>query len=531
MARTPRDRAILDHYRHFGIVWIGYFEAAVIVTMAIPETQIDFYHPLDRLGLYRYSSRVLIVGLGKTGFSVARFLASQGVKFAICDSREKPPYLADLQETLPDAAVFLGGFNAAAFSAATHLIVSPGVSLEVPEIKQARRCGIPVFGDLDLFVCVAQAPIVAITGSNGKSTVTSLVGAMAEADHKRVRVGGNLGTPVLDLLDEQAELYVVEVSSFQLERSNFFEPTVATVLNISPDHMDRYPDPEAYKEAKRRVFQGNGIMLLNRDDPEVAAMFEPERRCLWFGLLDEQVDYGVATLDGSEWLMVVSPSPSKEGVPDSANSKTLPAIAYHLLHSEGHLENAAEARRTPLMKIGEVRLKGRHNIANALSAIALGDSVGLSRPAMVAALRRFAGLDHRMQWVAEIGGVVWINDSKATNVGACIAALAGLDSKAVLIAGGDGKGADFSLLRPVVAEKVRAAVLMGKDASLLEQALRDVVPTARVHNMRQAVKMARSLAQCGDTVLLAPACASLDQYQDYQERGKVFAEAVRSIPA
>jgi UDP-N-acetylmuramoylalanine--D-glutamate ligase len=478
------------------------------MSVADPKTYSCVADPLEKLGLDRVSSRVLIVGLGKTGYSVARFLADRGIEFAVADSREKPPYLTELRETLPDAGVFLGGFQGAAFSAATHLIVSPGVPLDVPEILAAACRGVPVLGDLDLFACVARAPVVAITGANGKSTVTTLVGLMAEADGRKVRVGGNLGTPMLDLLDDEAELYVLELSSFQLERSSLLEPAAATVLNISPDHLDRYSDLQAYADAKRRIFKGDGVRVLNRDDPLVRAMADSSRRCVWFGLeqrsavsgqrsgkstdnrpLTTDHCYGLDLIEGEEWLM---------------------------------------CRGRPLMKSGEVRLQGRHNIANALAAAALGEAVGLSHGAMADALRKFAGLDHRMQWVAEIDGVTWINDSKATNVGACMAALAGLDRKAVLIAGGDGKGADFNVLRPVVAEKVRAAVLMGKDAPLLDEALRDLVSTVRVENMRQAVEAARTLAQPGDAVLLAPACASLDQYKDYQERGRMFAEAVRS---
>jgi UDP-N-acetylmuramoylalanine--D-glutamate ligase len=439
------------------------------------------------------SSRVLIVGLGKTGLSVARCLAGKGIPFAVTDTRERPPFLPELRENFPDAAVFTGRLDSAALSAATHLVVSPGLSLDLPEIRQARRSGIPVFGDLDLFAVQARAPVIAITGSNGKSTVTTLVGLMAEADGRKVRTGGNLGTPMLDLLDDTAELYVIELSSFQLERSGHLKAQAATVLNISPDHMDRYPDLAAYAAAKQRVYAGEGIMVLNQDDPLVAAMQQPGRLTRWFGLGSGSVGYGVETRDGEEWM--VTPSGSA------------------------------------LLKSAELRIKGRHNLANALAAIALADAVGIGVPAMVTVLKRFPGLDHRMQWVAEIDQVVWINDSKATNVGACLAALQGLDGKAVLIAGGDGKGADFSILREVVARKVRSAVLMGKDAALLEQALRDVVDTVRVSDMKQAVKTARTLARQGDTVLLAPACASLDQYRDFQERGRLFADAVRSLPA
>jgi UDP-N-acetylmuramoylalanine--D-glutamate ligase len=471
--------------------------------VADPKAPAYLDHPLARLGLDRASARVLIVGLGKTGYSIAKFLAERRIQFAVADSREKPPLLGELRETLPDAGVFLGDFQAAAFNAATHLIVSPGVPLDIPEIAAAARRDVPVLGDLDLFACVAKAPVVAITGSNGKSTVTTLVGLMAETDGRRVKVGGNLGTPMLELLDDEAELYVLELSSFQLERSSLLEPAAATVLNISPDHMDRYADPQAYAAAKQRIFNGNGIRVLNRDDPVVATMAEPGRPCVWFGMeqwpaenpdnrqpATDHCYYGLRVIDGEEWLV---------------------------------------RRGEPLLKAGEVLLQGRHNLANALAAVALGDAMGFAPEAMVSALRKFAGLDHRMQWVAEFDGVTFINDSKATNVGACLAALAGLDRKAVLLAGGDGKGADFSVLRKVVAEKVRAAVLMGRDAPLLEAALGDLVATVRAGNMREAVQVARSLARPGDVVLLAPACASLDQYKDYQERGRMFVDAVRGL--
>lgn len=445
---------------------------------------------LSRLGLDG-SSRALVVGLGVTGMSVARFLSSQGIRLAVVDTRANPPGLAELRECLPDVAVFLGSLDAAAFARATHLVVSPGVALETPEIQRAIRSGVPAFGDLDLFACMAQAPIIGITGANGKSTVTTLLGLMAEADRRNVKVGGNLGTPMLDLLDDEADLYVLELSSFQLERSNLLEAEAATVLNISPDHLDRYPSLHAYIDAKRRIFRGSGLMVLNADDPAVDAMAEEGRPCVRFSLQETtNAEYRLSQVDGQEWLLC-------------QGERLLPAA--------------------------EVRIKGRHNIANALAAAALGDAVGLSRPAMTKALREFAGLEHRMQWVAEVDGVAYINDSKATNVGACAAALEGLNDPVVLIAGGDGKGADFSLLAEVVARKVRAVVLIGRDAPLLEQALSKVVATVRVDAMKQAVATARKLAQKGDVVLLAPACASFDQYKDYKERGRVFADAVRSL--
>ncbi|MFO1417526.1 MAG: UDP-N-acetylmuramoyl-L-alanine--D-glutamate ligase [Methylotetracoccus sp.] len=442
------------------------------------------------LGLGR-DARVLVVGLGKTGLSVARFLAANDIRFAVVDSRDSPPGLDAFAAQFTNAALFLGGFSQPAFDVATHLVVSPGVPLELEAVQRAQARGVPVFGDADLFACAATAPIVGITGSNGKSTVTTLLGEMALQDGRAARVGGNLGEPMLDLLDPRADVYVLELSSFQLERSALLKPDVATVLNVTPDHMDRYSDLEQYAASKARIFAGNGVMVLNRDDPAVRAMALPERRVLWFGLSDApDVRCGVRSIDGQEWLAIGG---------------------------------------EPLLRSSELRIRGRHNLSNALAAIALGDSLGLSHEAMVSVLRRFSGLDHRMQWVAEIDGVVYINDSKATNVGACIAALSGLDTNVVLIAGGDGKGADFSELAAIAAGKLRAAVLVGRDAPLLEAVLAPLVPVVRAGTMHEAVLAARRAASTGDTVLLAPACASLDQYRDYQERGRFFVEAVRSL--
>jgi UDP-N-acetylmuramoylalanine--D-glutamate ligase len=392
---------------------------------------------------------------------------------------------------LPDVPIFLGGFNRDAFRAATHLVVSPGLSLDLPEVREARARGVPVFGDLDLFACAAKAPVAAITGSNGKSTVTTLVGMMARTSGMVVAVGGNLGTPMLDLLDDRVELYVLELSSFQLERSGLFEASVATVLNLCADHMDRYPDMKAYAEAKRRIFRGHGVMVLNRDDSTVAGMCEENRDVLWFGLNGaENPDYTVATVEGREWILALG---------------------------------------EPVIPVDDIHVKGRHNLANALAALAIADACAIAQGAMTDALRMFPGLEHRMQYIAEIDGVTYINDSKATNVGACIAALSGLSGKVVWIAGGDGKGADFSPLVPVVSERVRSAILLGRDAPRLQEILEGSVPVVRVGSMREAVTAARAMARRGDTVLLAPACASFDQYQDYQERGRDFSDWVRSL--
>ncbi len=461
-------------------------------------------------------SHVTVVGLGKTGLSSALFLARHGIPFVVVDSRRDPPGLTELRAQLPDAVVFAGGFAAEAFAGATHLLVSPGVSLLQPEIERARRSGASVISDIDLFACMVTAPVAAITGSNGKSTVTTLLGLMAQKAGLRAKVGGNLGTPTLDLLENggsavmsvenkasaggtssrsalrhEPDCYVLELSSFQLERTSLLQPTAAVVLNVTPDHMDRYQDIEAYAKQKQRIFRGTGVMVLNADDPIVARMAVAGRNCLRYGLSDDRgLDYGVGMIAGEEWLM--------RGTEPVKRSSALP-------------------------------LAGRHNVSNALAALALGDTMGFPLDAMRRALSEFAGLDHRMQRVAQLNGVTWINDSKATNIGACRAALEGIEGKSVLIAGGDGKGADFSELRDIIVDKVRAAVLVGRDADLFERMLNGAVTTVKADTMLQAVRHARSLARPGDTVLLSPACASLDQYADYQARGWAFVEAVRRL--
>ena len=437
-------------------------------------------------------SHVTIVGLGKTGLSSAFFLARHGIAFVVVDSRRDPPGLTELRAQLPDAVVFAGGFAAEAFAGATHLLVSPGVSLALPEIERARPSGIAVISDIDLFACMARAPVAAITGANGKSTVTTLLGFMAQKAGLQVRLGGNLGTPALDLLEnDEPDCYVLELSSFQLERTSLLQPTAAVVLNVTPDHMDRYQDIETYAKQKQRIFRGTGVMVLNADDPIVANMADNGRSCLLYGLSDDRtLDYGISVIAGEEWLM----------------------------------------RGTqPVLRSSALRLAGRHNVSNALAALALGDAMGFPLDPMRQALSEFEGLDHRMQRVAELNGVTWINDSKATNIGACRAALEGIDGKSVLIAGGDGKGADFSELRAIIVDKVRAAVLIGRDADLFERMLNSAVTTVKADTMLQAVRHARSLARPGDTVLLSPACASLDQYADYQARGRAFVEAVRRL--
>lgn len=444
----------------------------------------------QRFALNRERAKVLVVGLGKTGLSVAYYLRQLGLQFAIVDSRDKPPFNDDLLAEMPDIPVFTGGFDQMAFDVATHIIVSPGVSMDEPMIKQALAQGVQALSDIDLFACSVEMPIVAITGSNGKSTVTTMLGAMAKAEGKCVAVGGNLGTPALDLLDDAVEVYILELSSFQLERTTQLNAVAATVLNISADHLDRYVDIDAYAEQKQKVFAGDGMVLINVDDPYVVAMLEEGRDTLTFGL-EKSADYSVLATPEGDFLAV---------------------------HGRA------------ILGVNELNVVGAHNQENALAALALGTAIGLSEKSMCAALRSYKGLKHRMQLVADVNGVQWVNDSKATNVGACIAALQGFKkANVVLIAGGDCKGADMQELVPMVTEKVKALLLIGKDGALIKQVMHDAIAVYDAGSLKKAVKKAVKIAEPGDTVLLSPACASLDQFANYQERGKFFASQVQAL--
>ncbi|ABI57537.1 UDP-N-acetylmuramoyl-L-alanine--D-glutamate ligase [Alkalilimnicola ehrlichii MLHE-1] len=434
-----------------------------------------------------------VVGLGRTGLACVRFLAARGLDVCVTDSRDEPPEQATLQREWPQVPVRAGGFDAALLAGAGEIIVSPGVSLREPALETARRAGVPLIGEIELFARHADAPVAAITGSNGKSTVTTLVGRMAEAAGRRVAVGGNLGTPALALLDGETrpDAYILELSSFQLETTHSLAPRVAAVLNISADHMDRHGSVSAYAGIKARIFHGAGVQVLNLDDPVVAAMAQPGRTVLGFSLASNpRRGAGVADHRGAPWL-----------------------------HLNGE----------PVLPAADLRLPGLHNRANALAALCLGQGLGLPVAAMAEALRRFTGLPHRTEWVAEHAGVRWYNDSKGTNVGAAVAAIRGLAGPVVLIAGGDGKGADFLPLADALREKGRAAVLIGRDAPRLAQVLSGVVPVERAADMRDAVRRAANLARSGDAVLLSPACASFDMFRGFEHRGEAFRDAVREV--
>jgi len=447
------------------------------------------------MDMFDTTRRTLVVGLGKTGLSVARFLSRRGVPVAIVDSRETPPGLESLRAELPDdVALFLGGFKAEAFERAEQVIVSPGVSIKEPQIVAAAARGIPVIGDVELFAQLATAPVVAITGSNGKSTVTTLLNAMAQSAGKEVRMGANIGTPALDLIaDREPDLYVLELSSFQLETTRSLRPAAAVVLNLSADHMDRYADLDAYANAKRSIYRNATVQVVNADDPLVARMAYPDKPQIRYTMGRPTAgEYGLCDYQGASWL------------------------------ARGE---------EPIMPVSGIRMDGRHNVMNTLAALALGEAAGLPRDAMIEAINEFRGLPHRMQLVANTAGVRWYNDSKGTNVGATLAAIDSAEGRVVLIAGGDAKGADLSPLGSAMREKGRGAVLIGRDAPRLREVLQSIVPLEQAADMQEAVRFAARMAQPGDSVLLSPACASTDMYRDYQERGEHFVKAVRGLTA
>lgn len=450
--------------------------------------------PSSSVGSLRNGIRrpTVIIGLGKSGLACARFLARGNEPVVIVDNRAAPPELDTLKRELPNSTLHLGSFDPDVLCGAGELVVSPGVSLDEPAIRRAMRRGVPVLGEIELFARAATAPVVAITGSNGKSTVTALVGEMGRADAVDVRVGGNLGPPALDLLRGEAPgMFVLELSSFQLETTSSLRPFVAAILNVSLDHIDRHGSMDAYIQAKARILSGDGAIVLNLDDPNLSQMMYPGRRIIGFTTgRPPNTGFGLVKDAETTWL---------------ASADAL------------------------VMRTDELGIAGLHNIANALAAVAIGSAVGLSMEAMRAALSRFSGLPHRCQLVTVASGVRWYNDSKATNVGATVAAIKGLGERGnlLLIAGGDGKGADFSPLRDAARGRVRVAVLIGRDATLIENALDDATEVVRAEGMDGAVALARARAQCGDAVLLSPACASFDMYGGYEERGDVFEQLAR----
>ncbi len=435
-------------------------------------------------------SKDLVLGLGATGLSIARYLRRNDLDAVFFDTRDEPPGLEELDDIWPGAK-FLGG-DAKLPKKIKRIIVSPGIPDSHPLIERARDAKLEILSDIELFAREAQAPFIAVTGSNGKSTVATLLFHMCRAADLDVCAGGNLGEPALDLLDrEQPDIYVLELSSFQLQRTQKLPAAVAVLLNISPDHLDWHADENEYREAKYRVYREAEAAVVNRADERADDYVGAIETVISFGL-DEPADghYGIRTLDGEAYL---------------ARGDTL------------------------LLSIKDLVLFGTHNQANALAALAVGELAGIEIPAMLQVLVEFPGLPHRMQVVGRIGAVNFINDSKATNVAAAVASIESVDGMLVLLAGGVGKGADFADLAAAMDNRLRAAVLIGEDAEMISDALDTVMPVYFATDMADAVQQAAAYAESDDTVLLAPACASLDQYENYAARGDAFVEAVGAI--
>ena len=444
------------------------------------------------------NKRVLVLGLGETGLSALRWLNRQGAHLSVADTRQNQPGIETLKTELPNVTIHIGAFKEATFIDKDLIVASPGMTLSESEIQAAIARGVSVIGDVELFAQYrpATAKVIAITGANGKTTVTTLVGEMCKAAGLKTIVAGNIGLPVLDALSMEApDVYVLELSSFQLETTHTLKIDAATMLNLSEDHMDRYASFQDYAIAKARIFYNATLQVLNRDDAWSMLMARPKLAQITFGLSDGG-DFGLKELDGETWLV------------------------------DGEKE---------LINLQDLKIVGLHNAANALAAVALCRGIDIDYAPIIQTLYNFKGLPHRVEWVANIDDVDYYDDSKGTNVGATCAALNGMfknghPQKVVLIAGGDGKGQDFTPLSGAVAENARAVVLIGRDAPLIEAVLLKInIPLYQAIDLPEAVNMAKKIAQTGDAVLLSPACASFDMFKNYAHRAEIFVNAVKRL--
>jgi UDP-N-acetylmuramoylalanine--D-glutamate ligase len=474
-------------------------------------------------------TNALVLGLGDTGLSMARFLSRRGASVRVADTRDEPPRMAALGEKVPQAELVLGAYREESFAGIDLVAISPGVPLATPQVRAAAARGVPVVGDIELFAQALRAgdggarsthdrsrgtdtppsseqpQVLAITGTNGKTTVTALAGAMCRRGGLATEVAGNISPAALDALMQcedarhKPEVWVLELSSFQLETTRTLNPVAATVLNVSEDHLDRYDDIDAYARAKARIFRGEGIQVLNRDDARSIGMAVAGRKQVSFGLdaPTRAEDFGLLRIAGDLWL------------------------------AQGG---------TPLLAVKELQIAGLHNAANALAALALMRALGEPYPPLLSTLRDFKGLPHRLEKVGEFDDVAFYDDSKGTNVGSTVAALNGFaeltarGARVILIAGGEGKGQDFGPLAGPVSRHARCAVLIGRDAEQIARAIGATgAGVLRAESMDEAVELARAQAQPGDAVLLSPACASFDMFDNYIHRGEVFAACVRKI--
>ena len=429
---------------------------------------------------------VVIIGLGMTGLSCVDFFIDRGVTPRVMDTRSAPPGLDKLPESVER---YLGGLNDDWLLAADLIVASPGIALAHPSLSAAADAGVEIVGDIELFCREAQAPVIAITGSNGKSTVTTLVGEMAKAAGVNVGVGGNIGLPALMLLDVSRELYVLELSSFQLETTSSLRAVAATILNVTEDHMDRYPfGLQQYRAAKLRVYENAKTCVVNADDALTMPVRGADERCVSFGV--NIGDYHLNRQQGETWLRV---------------------------------------KGEKVLNVKEMTLTGQHNYSNALAALALADAAGLPRASSLKALTTFTGLAHRFQLALEHNGVRWINDSKATNVGSTEAALKGLqvDGTLHLLLGGDGKSADFTPLTALLGGDNIRLWCFGRDGDELAQLRPDAA--TRTETMEEAMRLIAPQLRPGDMVLLSPACASLDQFKNFEQRGDIFTRLAKEL--
>jgi UDP-N-acetylmuramoylalanine--D-glutamate ligase len=437
------------------------------------------------------NSKVLVLGLGQTGASIAGWLARQQQSAIFMDSREHPPGLERVQELLPEADVICGRFPEQVPEGVTEILVSPGLSMNLPLLQDAFDRELPVRSDIDLFISACTGTVLGVTGSNGKSTVTALTECMLNAAGARTVAGGNLGTPALDLLNIDADFFVLELSSFQLERSSELPLHAAVVLNMSVDHLDHHGDLESYAAAKARIYRRCGTAVVNRDEPALADMIEPGATQVGFGLgIPSPTDWGVITRDDGQWI------------------------------ARGSLA---------VMPADALQVRGRHNLQNALAAFALAETLDMPLDGLIAGAQIFAGLPHRMQVVSTDDGICWVNDSKATNEAASLASIASVEGRLILIAGGDAKGGELHELAAALAHREVQVIAIGKDRDLLIKRLAGVCDTQLAETLPEAVGLAARVASKGDTVLLAPACSSLDMFHSYAERGDCFTQAVQEV--
>ena len=442
----------------------------------------------------------VIVGLGDTGLSCVKYFSSMGEKIKVVDSRDEPPGLAALIEAYPDVEYELGDFNVETFVTAKQLVVSPGLSIRSVEIEAAKEAGVVITGDIDIFSKQVTAPIIAVTGSNGKSTVVAILAEILRKAGKNFGLGGNLDgdnfKPALDLIaEDEKDLYLLELSSFQLETTQSLGAEVATILNLSADHMDRYEGIDDYHRAKQRIFTNCKQVVINRDDKESYPLEESDAAVWGFGI-------GRAGING-----------------------------LGLLKEDGDLYLAYQLEK--IVSVNELKVFGQHNISNVLAAVALAMAIDIDMNAIKVAITEFSGLPHRCQWVANIDGVDFYNDSKGTNVGATVAAIEGLgehiSGHIVLIAGGISKGADFSALVPAMNKWGKVVILIGQDAVEMDSYFDAETQSYFASDMQNAVQVALQHATAGDAVLLSPACASFDMFENFQHRGFAFIKSVETL--